>query len=53
MEIKPGDLTYRAIFLPKICSPPLGFCWPTDIGLEAFVKSLELLDRAYKPFLLY
>jgi hypothetical protein len=42
---------YQAAFLPKICSPPLGFRWPTDIGLNTFVKSLELLGRAYKPFL--
>jgi hypothetical protein len=52
VEIEPGELAYRAIFLPKICSPPLGFLWPMDIGLDKFVKSLELLGRVYKPFLL-
>jgi hypothetical protein len=52
VEIEPGESTYLAIFLPKICSPPLGLRWPTDIGLDEFVKSLELVGRAYKPFLL-
>jgi hypothetical protein len=51
VEIEPGESTYRALFLPKICSPLLGFRWPTDIGLDTFVKSLELLGRVYKPFL--
>jgi hypothetical protein len=49
---KTGDLVYRAIFLPEICSPPLGFRWPRDIGLGAFVKSLELLAQVYTPLLL-
>jgi hypothetical protein len=49
--IEPGESTYQALFLPKICSSSLGFRWPTDIGLDAFVKSLKLLGRAYKPFL--
>jgi hypothetical protein len=51
VEIEPVVLTNRAIFPPKIYSPPLGFRWPTDIGLDAFVKSLELLRRVYKAFL--
>jgi hypothetical protein len=51
VEIEPGDSTYRDIFPPKICSPPIGFRWPTDIGIEAFIRSLKLLGRAYTPFL--
>jgi hypothetical protein len=46
-----GDPTYRAIFLPKICSPPLGLHWPTDIGIDAFMESITLLGTPYKPFL--
>jgi hypothetical protein len=52
VQIPQGAPTYHAIFLPEICYPPLGLRWPTDIGIEAFMKSLELLGRAYKPFLL-
>jgi hypothetical protein len=53
VEIESGDLAYQAIFLPKICSPPLRFGWPMDIGIEAFIlRSLELIGRVYKPFLL-
>jgi hypothetical protein len=43
VEFDQGDHTYQAILLLEICSPPLNFCWPKDIGIEAFIKSLELL----------
>jgi hypothetical protein len=52
VEIGAGDSTYQSVFITEIFSPSLGFCWPTDIGLDTFVKSLEFLGRQYKPFLL-
>jgi hypothetical protein len=48
---KMGNLTYQAVFLPDIYSPPLGFRKPTNIRLDAFVRSIKLLGRAYTPFL--
>jgi hypothetical protein len=48
--IDQGDPTYQAFFLPKICSPPLGLHWPTNIGIDTFLESLKTLGRHFKPF---
>jgi hypothetical protein len=43
--------TYRSYFLPEVCSPPIGLIWPTDIGYDLFIESIQALGRPYKPFL--
>jgi hypothetical protein len=43
--------TYRAFYLPETCSPPLGFCWPTDLSMDDFFESLKLLGSSYKIFM--
>jgi hypothetical protein len=34
-----------------MCSPPLGFRWPTTISIDDFFASIRLLSRPYKTFL--
>jgi hypothetical protein len=46
VSLDQGDpARYRAFCLPKICSPPLGLCRPTDIGIDALFESLKLLGH--------
>jgi hypothetical protein len=51
VTIGQGDPTYQTIFLPEICSPPLGLRWPLDIDIKAFFESITLLGCPYKPFM--
>jgi hypothetical protein len=53
VAIASSDPTYRAFFLPKICSAPLGLRWPTSISIDGFLtsSSITLLGRSYKPFM--
>jgi hypothetical protein len=51
VPIASSDPTYRAFFLPEICSAPLGLRWPTSISFDDFILSITLLGRSYKPFL--
>jgi hypothetical protein len=41
---------YPGFLLPKIYSPLLGLVWPTTIGFAKFKESVQVLGRAYKPF---
>jgi hypothetical protein len=50
-SISADGTTYRTFFLPKICSPPIGLIWPTNIGFDHFKESIQALGRSYKPFL--
>jgi hypothetical protein len=52
VTLDPSNTTYRAFFLPEICSPPICLAWPLNISLDAFVESITALGKAYKPFLL-
>ena len=46
------DNTPTVLFLPPICSPPIGLYWPTDVGYTTFLKSVQSLLKAYDPFIL-
>jgi hypothetical protein len=43
--------TYQAFYLPETCSPPLAFCWSTNLSINDFFESLKLLGRSYTIFL--
>jgi hypothetical protein len=51
VTIDPSHNTYRSFFLPKICSPPIGLAWSLTIGFDAFIDSVAILGKSYKPFL--
>ena len=42
---------YRAFYLPEVCGMPLGLVWPTTIGYENFLASIQCLRSDYNHFL--
>jgi hypothetical protein len=47
-----SQLNYRAFYLPEVCGLPLGLVWPTTIGYDDFLGSIQSLKSDYAHFAL-
>jgi hypothetical protein len=41
---------YQAFYLPEVCGLPLGLVWPTTIGYEDLLVSIQCLKSDYTHF---
>jgi hypothetical protein len=45
-----SKLHYRAFYLPEVCGLPLGLVWPTTIGYDDLLASVQCLKSDYHHF---
>jgi hypothetical protein len=45
-----SKLHYRAFYLPEVCGLPLGLVWPTTIGYDDILASVQCLKSDYNHF---
>jgi hypothetical protein len=47
-----SQLHYRAFYLPEVCGLPIGLVWPTTIGYDDFLSSIQSIKSDYLHFAL-